>query len=467
MNEEHFPKANWLPILAGLSWLLSLGGEGIPSFLLAVLPGSLLLAGGVSTFLLPGDLRTQQISALGGAVGVVLAVPAILAAGFGTALLLLLLSAASFVAAGWIAHQREPEYEDVPEAENSLRLAAKVAVDEAILGTMLLSGMQLDRAERHAAVEELARAEKLFAERGWLDKPASYHVEPPELRDPELAPARARKVDFEHMRFESGYVPDPEVPGRERWLEYSDNRTAHAWVVRHQGEPRPWLMCVHGYGMGMPGIDFGAFQPNFLHGELGLNLVFPILPLHGPRKIGRRSGREFVGGYYMNTLHAESQAMWDLRRILSWVRGQGAPRVGVYGLSLGGYTTALLSCLDGDLDCVIPGIPATDFVRIGRRYSTPMLLREAEAIGLSWEDIEKVFRIVSPLALEPKVPHERRYIFGGTADRLVPADQVRDLWLHWQKPRIAWYAGSHMSFGWEPEVKGLLRDALRDRLLRD
>jgi len=56
-------------------------------------------------------------------------------------------------------------------------------------------------------------------------------------------------------------------------------------------------------------------------------------------------------------------------------------------------------------------------------------------------------------------------MFGGIADRLVPPDQVRDLWLHWGKPRIAWYAGSHLSFGWEPEVKALLRDALNETLL--
>ena len=39
--------------------------------------------------------------------------------------------------------------------------------------------------------------------------------------------------------------------------------------------------------------------------------------------------------------------------------------------------------------------------------------------------------VVSPLALMPRVAHERRYIFGAVADRLVPPDQVRDLWEHW------------------------------------
>jgi hypothetical protein len=465
VTEAPLPKLALIPVLAGLLWLLGPADEGLVSFLLSAVPGGLLLAGGVATFGLPGDLRTQQVTALGGVVGVVIGVPALFFAGFGFGLLLMLLSAASFVASGWIAQSGAPEYEDVPEPILTPWLATKVAVDEAVLGTMALRRRPAAGRERHASVEEVRRAEVLFRERGWLEKPASYHTEPPPLEAPEFARARSRGVDYEHMRFASEYEPPDDVPGRERWLEYAPNRTAHAWVLRHSDGPRPWLMCIHGYGMGTPFVDIPAFEPRFLHERLGLNLVWPVLPLHGPRKIARRSGSEFIGGYQLNSVHAEAQAMWDLRRILSWVRAQDAPAVGVYGLSLGGYTTALLASLDGDLACAIPGIPATDFARLARRFATPMLLREAEAIGLSWEDIDAVHRVVSPLALEPRVPHERRFIFGGVADRLVPPDQVRDLWLHWQKPRIVWYQGSHLSIAREPEVRALLRDALEETLV--
>ena len=68
--------------------------------------------------------------------------------------------------------------------------------------------------------------------------------------------------------------------------------------------------------------------------------------------------------------------------------------------------------------------------------------------------------VVSPLALEPQVPHDRRFIIAATADRLVPPDHPRDLWLHWDKPRIVWYQGSHLSIGREPQVPALLREVL-------
>jgi hypothetical protein len=78
------------------------------------------------------------------------------------------------------------------------------------------------------------------------------------------------------------------------------------------------------------------------------------------------------------------------------------------------------------------------------------------------EEVAEVLSVVSPLALEPKVPHERRYIFGAVADRLVPPDQVRDLWRHWGRPRMVWYQGGHVTFRFHEPVRLLLRDAFRE-----
>jgi hypothetical protein len=42
---------------------------------------------------------------------------------------------------------------------------------------------------------------------------------------------------------------------------------------------------------------------------------------------------------------------------------------------------------------------------------------------------------------------------------MVPRRQVRALWEHWGRPRLAWYNGSHLSFAREREVARLLREA--------
>jgi hypothetical protein len=84
----------------------------------------------------------------------------------------------------------------------------------------------------------------------------------------------------------------------------------------------------------------------------------------------------------------------------------------------------------------------------------------AERFGLAEPELRDVLRVISPLALEPKIPRDRRWIFGGVADRLVTADQVRDLWRHWEKPKIAWYPGGHLTFRFHPAVPKLVLTAL-------
>jgi hypothetical protein len=458
-----WPREAWIPLVAGLFWLWRAPAHGLPGFLFSVIPGCLLLAAGVAMLLMPGDRRIAQFAALGGVLGVVFALPAFVVVGPIAALLLIAASLASFVAAGVHSLRLEPEIEGVPKAVFSYRLGAEVAIDEALLATMFV-GAKLPRPEDHARIpREMAEARSRFEAEGWLEKPASYHVTPPPLEAPIFSRARTRGIDYEHLRFESGYQPHPGEPGRERWLAKVANRTAHAWVLRHPGPPRPWLVCIHGYQMGWPLIDLLAFQPEIFHRRLGLNLLVPTLPLHGLRKAGRRSGDGFLSGDPIDTVHAEAQAMWDLRRLLGWLReDQAAAAVGVMGFSLGGYTTALLASLDDGLACAIAGIPVTDFARIYYRHLPPLHLSSAESQGLAEPELRQVLSVISPLALEPRIPRERRWIFGGVVDRLVPADQVRDLWRHWDQPRIAWYPGSHMSFRLHPAVPKLVLTALVD-----
>jgi len=71
------------------------------------------------------------------------------------------------------------------------------------------------------------------------------------------------------------------------------------------------------------------------------------------------------------------------------------------------------------------------------------------------------------LSGDDKVPHDRRFIYGGVGDRLVPADQVRDFWLHWDRPRIEWYQGAHLTFPAHPAVREMVGEALRVAQIRD
>jgi len=461
-DQPRLPREALIPLLAGIAWLWPSASFGVLGFLGSLTPGCLLVGSGVAMALWPGDPRIDQFAALGAVFGVLFAIPAWFTEGVGTGLWLTSVSIAAFVAAGWASVRQEPHHDEVPAPRPSLALATKVAIDEALLSTIqVTTPVPMGDAAKLIAREVLA-AREMFEARGWLEKPLSFHQAPPALEAYALRPEKVRAIAYEHLSFESGYEPREGEPGRDRWLSYAANRTAHAWVVRQDDAPRPWLVCVHGYQMGWPLVDLYAFDPRWLSKKLGLNLVLPLLPLHGPRKMGFRSGDGYLSGNVLDSVHAEAQAMWDMRRILTWVKAQGATKVGAYGLSLGGYNTALLASVAPGLTCAIPGIPATDFARLVWRHGPALQVRALEHKGIARDAVDEVLRVVSPLAVETQVPMEGRAIFGAVADRLVPADQVRDLWIHWRRPKILWYQGSHLSIAMEPEVRRFVEGTLRE-----
>jgi hypothetical protein len=366
-------------------------------------------------------------------------------------------------------HREPPEL--VPRLSPTPDVIAKLLFDEwALQLESARSRLRVPTTDfRRRLRNELNEALDLFEARGWILHPRTYHQDPPPLSDEEMTINRmgVGPGAYEHARWESGWEPWPDEPGRERWLEYRRNQTAHAWLLRHNEGPRPWILCINGYRTGEPLVDLVTFRAAHLHRRLGLNVAILVQPLHGPRSAGSVSGDRVIYGGAMNMTHAVAQAAWDARRLLSWLRSdERAPAVGVQGLSLGSYVVGLLVALDADLACAIAGIPESDIVRNMRRTVEPLLPPFYEQWGLSWTPSERVARAVSPLAMAPLVPRNQRFIYAGLADRWVRPGNVITLWDHWERPEICWYQGSHLSAIVEPEVCSFVDDVLVRTLAR-
>ncbi len=268
---------------------------------------------------------------------------------------------------------------------------------------------------------------------------------------------------IEHVAFSSGWEPNPLEPGWARWMAHEANQTVHAWVSRVPGRHhRSWLVCAHGLGMGNnPAMDLRAFRASQL-GHRGINVVVPVLPLHGPRASGRGRGEDLMTIDMVDSMHGVAQAAWDVRRVIRWLREeQGAEQVGVIGYSLGGLVASIVAALEDDLACVIAGIPVVDLPHLVRRHSPPDIARLAGTSGVLGPAADEVHRVVSPLAMECKVPFERRFIFAGLADRMSTFGHARRLWQHWDRPAFESYPGGHVGFFWSAAVKRFVDEALR------
>ncbi|UCC13344.1 MAG: hypothetical protein JSW21_07995 [Gammaproteobacteria bacterium] len=454
----------WLLLIGGLAWMDAGAGNGLVSLVLVSLPGAAMLTAAIGFAMFPGVHGIARTGALGALIGVVFAVPLLLAepaVGLG----LMAISAAGFVSCGLIGAEVVPLPPGLERVPRTARLGAEVGTDEAVLGVASITMGTFASGEQSRIAAEVEMAVECFEDQGWLKSPASFHPAPPmlEAEEVDLKDASVSRIAYEVMSFDSGFAPRTEVPGSQRYAGYAPCRRAYAWILRGD-EGAPWLVNVHGLGMGLPWLDFKVLQADLLR-RLGLNLVFPILPLHGPRALSVVSGRGYLTGEVMDTIHAESQALWDIRRIIGWLWGQGADRIGLHGVSLGGYTVSLMAALEEGLRCAIAGIPAVDPAWLLSWHSSAAAQQACESEGLTLERLTEVLRVVSPLAMDPLVPEAHRYIYAGRADRFVPPVVVERLYDHWGQPKTHWYPGAHLTGLAHPGLLDFLTEALKTSLV--
>lgn len=354
--------------------------------------------------------------------------------------------------------QRRTEGDGLPNAALSAGLVAQVAVDELVLALFRSSGRsKLTDALLAATGDEVLEADRVFKSRGWVDDPASYHLTPPVLEQPKVRRRWIGPTRFETLVTSSLYEPHPGEPGRERWMSWTSNGRLSAWVLRHR-EPRPWIVCLHGLRMGkFSEMDLRSFRAQYLHKQLGLNVMLPTLPLHGRRAPADRTAKMMTHNVVDN-VHGVAQAVWDVRRLLSWIRTLDDEAIGICGVSFGGLITSLTASLDGDLRCIIAGVPLVDLAALTERHIPRAEAKRARRYHLIGDEARRIYRVISPLTMTPQVPRDRLFVIGGLGDRMVTPQQAHELWLHWGQPRAEWYPGSHVFF--QGAVNRFIDDAL-------
>jgi hypothetical protein len=333
---------------------------------------------------------------------------------------------------------------ELPVARPTLSLATHALRDEIVLVGLRWRRPLSDARVYERINREVADALTLYRKKGWLKKPAGFFAAPPTPTDVSIRSFTSRNRTHKRLSFESGYQPYAGEPGRDRWLSYTGNHREYALMLRHL-EPRPWLVCVHGTEMGRAGLDLTLFRAWHLHEDLGLNVVLPVLPMHGPRAKGLPKGAVYPGEDVMDDVHATAQAVWDIRRVIGWIRSeQPDAQIGLNSISLGGYIAALVASLEDDLSCAILGVPPSNLVEILGRHAG---LDKADPRRRTLELAAPMGQMISPLSMRPKVPPGGRFIYAGVADRIVhPREQVLQLWEHWGRPDIGWYDGGHTGF---------------------
>lgn len=265
---------------------------------------------------------------------------------------------------------------------------------------------------------------------------------PPDMVVPETCyRRRVRGGVVVGRRFAGRYRPFRGVPSD----PHADAILVEHWM--HEDRPaKGTVLALHGFTMGNPRFDAIAMFANAWF-RRGLDVALLTLPYHGGRspKGSLFSGIRFVAPNPAKFNDSVRRAVYDTYVVHGWLRERTGLPVGLMGLSLGGYISALMAGLCSDLDFVIAMVPP---VCIGdliwRILGIRRNVRPDVAEQYSREELRAVFRVHSPLTHRLRVPAERVMIVAGRGDRIVPPEHPHALWRHWGEPNIYWFGGGHL-----------------------
>lgn len=360
-----------------------------------------------------------------------------------------------WLAAGGSGLEGMPGSDRLPAPLGGAAGAAFAAADALVLAGFRFTMRRAEVPQLERIRDELAAARALVRERGWLLSPeACHHPSPPPPEQIAVRERRSGLLRFQHLSAPSSFAADPSFPGGERWRAEVKHRTNHAWCLRHAEPGRPWVVCVHGFGLGRPALDFMALSARRLHRRRGCNLLFPILNFHGPRGIGWRSGDGFFSGEVLDTFHAMVQSIHDIRSWMAWLRSESAEPPSFFGVSLGGYHAAAAAALEGsnsELGQLVLGVPMVDPAKTLWFHAPESWKAETRAAGIFEEDARELWSLTSPLSF-PEPELRSAAIFSATADLLIPHPQLEQLIDHWPSARLLHSRRSHVTFRTAPEV---------------
>ena len=350
-------------------------------------------------------------------------------------------------------------HRDLPDAQ----LRTLALIDEMFLASMSARSLVPDTSRLEQLGVDVAETVGVLREQGWLEHPETFHQDPP-APTASLKRASLGRLRYEQLTFDSGYTPRPGIARSAEWNGLQANRTAYAYLLRHRGgESRPWLVNVHGFSRGQPS-DLLGFRGPYYYRTLGMNVLNPVLPLHGPRRIGRRSGDDFATFDYLHNLHGLTQAVWDLRRALAWIRQQGGTKIVLHGVSLGTYPIGVVSGLDPELSAAIVGVPSVDLAAVMRSHVPPEARPALTAANLLGPLADDIHRVVSPLSFDSVLPTSRRFIYAGLADRIATPEPAKALHAHWDSCQICWFRSSHVGYIASPKARRFVELSIRSAL---
>ena len=182
----------------------------------------------------------------------------------------------------------------------------------------------------------------------------------------------------------------------------------------------------------------------------GVSALFLKMPHYGPRRPANEQQlrRDMQP---QDAVGRMRQAVLDIRRATAWLGDRpevNADELGVFGISLGGITSALAAEAEPRLKHVCLTLAGGDLTTIA--WESPEAQRVQQAWsqrGVTREELAQALRPVDPLTWADRLHDRRILMLNAKDDQIIPRSCTNKLWLALGQPPIRWYEGGHYSFG--------------------
>jgi pimeloyl-ACP methyl ester carboxylesterase len=298
-----------------------------------------------------------------------------------------------------------------------------------------LSLLYMTIVNRHHFVEIDRSTILYYFRQKYLENPQNFYFENfkiPKIRKEFLK--SFKEYNLYQINFESPiFTPFPE--NNLFWGKY----------FKLKKKSRGTVIILHGWRI-KNYIFFEDAAKKFL--DMGIESILVDLPYH----LHRRPRFSYDGEYMISsngiqTLQSIKQAIAETKILIDWLRKQNIKNIGVFGVSLGSWLSALLcGLIHPPLKFAILVSPPANPEKMFYKSRLANLLKNSQGkVERLFEKFKKVLKIINPLYLKPLIDRENILVIESIYDMMVPKEIVEEFCEKWGLKNILRYKQGHLS----------------------
>jgi dienelactone hydrolase len=223
------------------------------------------------------------------------------------------------------------------------------------------------------------------------------------------------------------------------------NNTVHCEYFRPLSPGKhPAVVVLH-----ILGGDFELSRLFCRHmAQNGVGALFLKLPYYGERR-PEGVNKRMISEDPNETIASMRQGVLDIRRAAAFLAGQpevDPEQLGIFGISLGGITTALASTAEPRFGKICMMLAGGDMAQIA--WESPELKDVRDrwvAKSATREQFYETLKCIDPVTYGKNVQGRKMLMLNASNDEVIPKSCTIALWKAFGEPEIVWYDAGHYS----------------------